>query len=80
MKNESEISRYVKASATVIQYFPVDSKGNPDISCMQCRFFRRASRMCALNDDELCVCPQKHIGINCPLNFDMEEEYKRNAF
>ena len=75
MRNESGVSRYIKASATVTQFFPVDLKGNPDINCMQCRFFRRASQKCSLND-EICEYPQKYIGSRCPLNFDIEEETK----
>lgn len=32
---ETGVSSYVKAQATVTVFFPVDAKGNADISCSQ---------------------------------------------
>ena len=46
---ETGIKRYVIGRAVVENYFPVDYKDRPDISCTQCRFFRRSSSTCALN-------------------------------
>lgn len=69
---ESGVSGYIHARATVDVFFPVDRKGNADISCNQCPFFRRSSRSCALNDS-VCAYPEKYTGQNCPL-----EEVKNN--
>lgn len=68
---ETGISSYVKATATVTVYFPVDMKGNPDICCRQCYFFRTASNSCALNG-EVCAYPNKYVGGLCPLRVKEE--------
>ena len=43
---ESGVSSYIEATATVHVYFPVDAKGNADVSCYQCDYFRRQSSTC----------------------------------
>ena len=63
---ESGISAYIKAQALVTVFFPVDSKGNADISCSQCYFFRESSKRCGLNW-EVCAYPNKYVGDSCPL-------------
>ena len=56
----------------------MDWKGNADISCNQCYFFRRNYNTCGLNG-EVCQYPMKYVGGSCPLkpvnenNNDMEE-------
>lgn len=69
---EHGVSRYIHATATVGVHFPVDLKGNPDVSCHQCPFFKRNYRACALNG-EICEYPDKFIGSMCPLIFEEEE-------
>ena len=70
---QSGVSRYVVGTATVRVTFPVDLKGNEDISCRQCFFFRRNYATCGLNG---CVCeyPEKYVGSNCPLNIVTEDD------
>ena len=74
----SGVSEYIHAQATVDVFFPVDFKGNADICCNQCFFFRRNYQTCGLNG-EVCQYPQKYVGGSCPLkpvdenNNDMEE-------
>jgi hypothetical protein len=68
---ESGVASYVHGRATVDVYFPVDQRGNADISCTQCFFFREASRRCGLNG-EVSQYPSKYVGSNCPL--EMVEE------
>jgi len=63
---ESGISSYIKAQTIVKVFFPVDSKGNADISCSQCYFFRESSKRCGLNW-EVCAYPNKYVGDKCPL-------------
>ena len=63
---ESGVSAYVRAEATVTVFFPVDSRGNVDISCSQCYFFRESSKRCGLNW-EICQYPNKYVGDSCPL-------------
>lgn len=62
----SGVSSYIKAQATVTVFFPVDAKGNADISCSQCYFFRESSKRCGLNW-EVCAYPNKYVGDRCPL-------------
>ena len=69
---ETGISGYITGIATVRVYFPVDSKGRADISCNQCRFYRRSSRSCALNDG-LCQYPDKFVGADCPLEREEQD-------
>lgn len=70
---DSGVSRYIVGTATVKVTFPVDLKGKYDVSCYQCRMFRRTAQLCGLNG-EICEYPQKYIGTNCPLNFIDEGE------
>ena len=41
---EDGISSYIHAQAVADVYFPVDAKGNADISCSQCYFFRESAK------------------------------------
>lgn len=70
---ESGVSRYVIGCATVQVFFPVDKKGNPDICCRQCRFFRQQSRVCALTG-EISAYPDHYVGQTCPLALENVEE------
>ena len=63
---ESGVSSYIHAQATVDVFFPVDHRGNADISFNQCFFFRRNYQTCGLNG-EVCQYPQKYVGGSCPL-------------
>lgn len=70
---ESGVAAYIKATATVEVYFPVDAKGNADISCNQCKYFRRQSRSCGLNS-EICQYPEHYVGGFCILKLEEEKE------
>ena len=64
---DSGVTAYVHAQALVDVYFPVDSRGNEDISCRQCYFYRGdSSNRCGLNH-EVCAYPNKYVGDGCPL-------------
>ena len=63
---DSGITSYVHATATVDVYFPVDAKGDADISCSQCPFFHNTSSKCGLNFQP-CAYPNKYVGAYCPL-------------
>jgi len=63
---DSGVSSYIRAQATVTVFFPVDAKGNADISCAQCYFFRESSKRCGLNW-EVCAYPNRYVGASCPL-------------
>lgn len=75
---DSGVSDYVHCQATVDVFFPIDRRGNADISCNQCFFFRRNYQTCGLNG-EVCQYPQKYVGGSCPLkpvdenNFESED-------
>lgn len=55
---ESGVAKYIHAKATVKVHFPVDFKGNADISCKLTK--------------EICEYPEKYVGSACPL--ELEEE------
>lgn len=63
---DSGVAKYIHATATINVTFPVDFKGNADISCCQCFFFRKNYRTCGLNG-EICEYPEKFVGSHCPL-------------
>jgi len=63
---ETGVSGYVEAEATVRVFFPIDLRGNAEICCRQCYYFRTSSSSCALNG-EICQYPNKYVGASCPL-------------
>lgn len=63
---ESGVASYIKMTATVTVNFPVDFKGNADVCCAQCFYFRKNYRTCGLNG-QICEYPDKYIGSQCPL-------------
>ena len=64
---ESGVTSYIHATATVNVYFPVDAKGNADICCKQCPYYRYNNNRCGLNE-KICSYPEKYVGAACPLN------------
>ena len=69
---ENGVYGYVHAHCIVHVHFPVDAKGNADISCYQCDFFRRQSSTCGLNGKP-CYKPNQYVGAWCPLENDEEK-------
>lgn len=63
---DSGIADYIETEATVKVFFPVDHKGNADICCDQCYYYRRNYKTCGLNG-EVCQYPNKYVGGSCPL-------------
>lgn len=70
---DSGVSGYIKATATVSNFFPVDRRGAPLIVCEMCRFYRRASNRCGLTE-EVIPWADKYVGRECPLEEIKEEE------
>lgn len=68
---ESGVSRYITGTYTVKVHFPVDHKGNADISCNQCPYYSQGYRKCRLND-QIVAYPEHFVGYYCPL--ETEEE------
>ena len=63
---ESGVKGYVMGYYTVSVPFPVNMKGEPDISCKQCRFYRITSRSCALTD-KIVPWGNEYVAPTCPL-------------
>ena len=70
---ESGVASYIETEAVIRVFFPVDHKGNADISCGQCYYFRRNYRSCGLNG-EICEYPERYVGSHCPLREREEVE------
>lgn len=66
MRFDSGVSRYIRGVAVVENFFPVDFRGNASITCTNCKFYRVASKSCALNGEN-CEYPEKYVGSRCPL-------------
>lgn len=73
MRGDTGVARYVFATATVRVGFPVDFRGSVDLCCVQCPFYQRNYRMCALNK-KLCAFPEHYVGADCPLEIQESEE------
>ena len=65
------VSGYIIGKAIVTNAFPVDWRGNADICCDQCYYFRRTYKTCGLNG-EVCQYPNKYVGASCPLQTEEE--------
>ena len=75
---DNGIMDFVIAEATVKVLFPIDWKGNPDVCCDQCYYFRRSYKTCGLNG-EVCSYPTKYVGAACPLHPVEYEENNNNT-
>ena len=62
---ETGVSRYIKATATVEVYFPVDLKGKY-ICCDACQFYRKSSSRCGLTNEPM-LWSGRYVGGDCPL-------------
>ena len=69
---ESGVAKYIIGRAVVEVGFPVDFKGNADVSCKQCKFFRKTYNLCGLTG-EVCEYPDHFVSSHCPLE-RVEEE------
>jgi len=70
---DNGVAKYIYAKATVTVHFPVDFKGNSDINCTQCFFYREASRRCGLTG-QIAEYPTKYVASTCPLEIVEAEE------
>ena len=70
---ESGVKTYVIGKAVVKAHFPVDFKGNADVCCTQCFYFRDASKRCGLTG-EISEYPSKYVGSFCPLEMEESNE------
>ena len=73
---EDGIKSYIYTEAVVTVAFPVNWRGEPDICCDQCYYFRRSYKTCGLNG-EVCQYPNKYVGGSCPL-YPVPEETNNN--
>lgn len=65
------VKGYINTSAIVHVAFPIDWRGNADVSCNQCPYFGRNSKTCQLTKSVVHY-PEKYIGYDCPLTADEE--------
>lgn len=70
---ESGVASYITGRAVIEVHFPVDFKGNADISCRQCPYFRASYSTCGLNG-QVVAYPTKFVGDGCPLEAAEEKE------
>lgn len=70
---DSGVKSYIYGKAIIHVGFPVDFKGNADISCNQCEYYRRSYKTCGLNG-KVCEYPQNYVGSHCPLEIIQEGE------
>lgn len=60
---------YVIGRGEVINYFPVNRRGDVDLCCEHCNFYSRNSRICHLTR-ELQHYPERDRGRECPLELE----------
>ena len=63
---EDGVKEYITGYAVIAIHFPVDYKGNSDISCNRCKMFSRNTGFCKLTN-EVSEYPNTNVGSNCPL-------------
>lgn len=63
---QSGVDAYIHATCTINVHFPVNHRGEADISCYQCQYFRRNYQTCGINN-AICEYPAKYVGSRCPL-------------
>ena len=64
---DTGVSGYIFAETLIRVGFPIDRRGEADISCEQCDYFRRSSKSCDLTK-KVCAYPSKYVGAHCPLH------------
>lgn len=69
----SGVKGFIKASAVISVSFPIDLKGNADVSCFQCPYYSQSSRICQLNK-AVPAYPSKYIGQECPFWENLNKE------
>ena len=73
---DTGVKEYLKATAVVEVYFPIDWKGNIEIACKHCPFYVRATQRCGLNQTVVNY-PEKYVGEYCPLE-EVKEDVSGN--
>lgn len=77
---DSGVYGYVKGKCTITVYFPIDKKGEADISCRQCPYYRTQSRTCGLTESVVAF-GEKFVGADCPLErVDDDDEQPVEGF
>lgn len=74
---DSGVSGYVRGHCEIEVFFPIDMKGNEDISCKQCRYYSPTYRSCKLTGDVVAY-PDKYVGQTCPLEMEDKDEVSEN--
>ena len=69
------VSGYVYAKAEIYAHFPIDEKGNPDISCYQCDYFSRSNGTCRITA-AVSEYPTRNVGTQCPMREITKDEYE----
>jgi hypothetical protein len=71
---EDGVKGYIRATATVEVFFPIDWRGSAEINCTHCPFYIRSGQRCGLNQ-QIVNFPEKYVGTHCPLEkFESEDE------
>lgn len=68
MSYDSGVRSYIVGIATVKSYFPVDARGNEDVTCVHCEFYRDSSRRCSLTG-KVSDYPNRGPAATCPMSF-----------
>ena len=66
---DTGVPGYIVGRTEVANYFPINKRGDVDLSCEHCRFYVMRSRRCFLTD-ELQHYPDRDRGMNCPLELE----------
>lgn len=69
---DNGVRRYITGYAIIEVHFPVDDRGNADVSCKQCPYYSRYGRKCGLNE-KIIAYPESFVGVDCPLEIKEEE-------
>ena len=63
---DSGVTGYVVGRCEITVFFPIDKRGEADISCKQCPFYHNQSRACGLTD-KIVPYGDRFVAPSCPL-------------
>ena len=63
------IPGYIVGRCEVVNYFPINKRGDVDLCCDQCKFYVMRNRRCYLTN-ELLNYPERDRGRECPLELE----------
>lgn len=66
------VIEYIRGTATVETWFPIDRNGSVDLNCEKCNFYSNRDLRCWLTQERP-PYPNRYRGRECPLDLEKTE-------